>query len=119
MKISESSQRCPVVLRIGQVAGLQPAERDEEAPGEEDSLDGLHHLHGLQLPVVDVGDNVARPETRLEDWTVRGDGGDEHLQGEILQNSTQNKAGMWSELKLVLVTCRTQQTPTSPSSSPA
>ena len=87
MKISESSQRCPVVLRIGQVAGLQPAERDEEAPGEEDSLDGLHHLHGLQLPVVDGGEDVARPQARPGHSTVGADTGHHHLQREILLDS--------------------------------
>ena len=84
MEISETSQRRPVLLSIGQVALLQPAQRDEEAPGEEDSLDGLHHLHGLQLPVVDGGEDVARPEARPGHSTVGADTGHQHLQREIL-----------------------------------
>ena len=73
---------------MAQVAvSLQPTQRDEEAPGEEDSLDGLHHLHGLQLPVVDGGEDVARPQSRPGHSTVGADTGHHHLQREILLDS--------------------------------
>ena len=93
MSISESSQWCPVVLTL-LLAGLKPPQRHEEPPGEEDSLDGLDDLHGLQLPVVDGGEDVAWPEPRPGHWTVRADTGDEDLQREIiLRPGVKQKSG--------------------------
>lgn len=87
MFTSESSQRFPVVLSLLLVTALQPAEGDEEPPGEEDGLDGLHDLHGLQLPVIDGGEDVARPQSRPGHGTVGADAGDPDLQREVLLQS--------------------------------